>query len=93
MSAYQPVACFLAHLLTRYKRWRGPDPGPGPRWSERDPCEPAETRRIWLLAYPSVWLYLPIQLACTLFTATPALEFTLDDAFSKRESSLAGLVF
>jgi hypothetical protein len=34
MSAYQPAACFLAHLLSRYKRWRGPDPGPGPRWSE-----------------------------------------------------------
>jgi hypothetical protein len=64
MSAYQPAACFLARLLTRYKLL------------------------IWLLAYPSVWLYLPIQLACTLFTATPALEFTRDDAFSKRETSL-----
>ena len=59
-------------------------------------CLLARYKLLCLLACIPICLVVsavPIQLACTLFTATPALEFTRDDAFSKRESSLAGLVF
>ena len=41
-----------------------------------------------LHAYPSARLYLSIQLTCTLCAIRHAVEFTRDDAFSKRETSL-----